>query len=322
MRREVVEALAQVEAELNVSFPESVKEFLATRRSGQVRVGSEPWRFPICDRPPSADVVVSQSKAFRSEWKLAGVVIANDGLGNDLLLLPATETNTLGVTLYVILRDAAEIREVSNTLEDAARSERLDYLYGDAYDYRLDPDGTVVKFDMDAYMASLMGEDLAEPGPDASDDERKAWLAHCLHERKHDDAERVLNGLLSLSEKAESQHHRAFAYWKLAELYSNGFGPIAADPELASRHNQTAIDLGSTQALTMRAYWHVLGEVLPKDLQRGYELLLAADQKHRVESGASPLTPMLEALRAQIEAERGNAPDESPAAEVRAIRRL
>jgi hypothetical protein len=308
MRREVVEALERVEAELDVSFPESVKEFLAKRRSDQVRLGSEQWRFPICDGVPSPDVVVSQSKAFRSEWKLLGVVIANDGLGDDLLLLPADGGRTLGVTLYAMMHGPAEIREVADTLADAERSERLDYLYGDTYEYRLDPDGTVVKFDLDAYTASLMGEDLAEPGSDASDDERKVWLGRSIDGGNHDDAERVLNGLLSLSEKAESQHHRAWAYLKLAELYSKGFGAVAADPELAAQYNQTAIDLGSIPALSMRSYWHVLGEILPRDLQRGYELMLAADQKYRVESGDSFLAPMLEALREQIEAEGGSVP--------------
>jgi hypothetical protein len=307
MREAIRVAIREAEAELGVSFPETVVVFLAGVPGPQVRLGHEDWYFPIAEDPPEGTTLLEMSRAFRDEWKLRGVTIATNGIGDDLVLLPEADGRTLSPIPYVMLHEVAQVREMAPDLATAASVRKLDYIWGDDYVYRLDDDGNPVGYEEQASFATdAPPSDKALEGEGASDHDRKSWLDGLIGDRQFDRAAEIVAGLVDLAGTAEDAYYRGWASFKLGNLYMDGFGTIPRDVDLALKHNGDAVALGHRTATSTRAFWYFEGTGVPRDLQKAHDTLVQANERTKTEDDPEgQYASHLQALRLMLTAKHG-----------------
>ncbi|HEX2532302.1 MAG TPA: SMI1/KNR4 family protein [Chitinophagaceae bacterium] len=308
MPARLLQKMEEAETRLGVLFPEEIRSFLSGLPQAEVPFGEEEWLFgSFWDE--TGNYLVERSLDFRENWTLPGVIIAGNGIGDYLVLLPDAATGRLASTLYVLLHETAEIKVFADSLQQALEAGPLDYFWSGETLYSLDEEEKLV------IGPRPSGEkDQPEAAPLSSDDEGDSGLRSAI-DRWIDEEEtgrwaQILEGLHQLTRSADP-HHQAWAYYKLSDLYFKGFGPQPVHLEKALSYNEEAVRLKHHKSMANRAFCCLAGHGLEKDVNKAWELAHEANELSKQNSfidiiSGSKDKGAYESLLDRIRKEQGN----------------
>ena len=139
---DLAQRLESIGDELGVVLPIEVHRFLEGLEQPQLRVANDEWEFWAKD-PELAEQMVPATGLFRKEWNLAGVVLADNGLGDYLLLLPSATGQSFDAAVYVMAHESGEIRIYAPSLAKIHTAVDLYAIPDEDCVYRLNDDGEV-----------------------------------------------------------------------------------------------------------------------------------------------------------------------------------
>jgi hypothetical protein len=91
MHEELLAKIAEAEIKLDFTFPASIRRFLSMLKDWEYKFKEERSFFNIVREINSTEKknsIVEDSVSFRQDWGLNGVLIAHNGVGDHLLVLP------------------------------------------------------------------------------------------------------------------------------------------------------------------------------------------------------------------------------------------
>ncbi len=271
---EIRQLLDDLSTELGITFPGDVIAFLSQLEQPVAKFGSDEWWFSAAD-PELIDQALTRTRQFRKEWGLDGFVLADNGMGDELVMLPVAEDSpspqALASTVFVMMHEVGELRLFALSPAELASSGDIYATDEDDCVYRLNDNGEVEKGP--AY-GRMPGEPV-ERAPDPLDLKRE--LDRLIDDNRFERAECLLEGLSSLARDGGT--HAAWAEHKLSELYRHGFGPIPEDLEKMLAHNAEAVRLGNESALAHRAFFHFKGIGVEQNLELAEKLARDANKR-------------------------------------------
>jgi tetratricopeptide (TPR) repeat protein len=279
--------LKEAENKLSCRLPVEIFDFIVELTADEVSFGEETWIFgTINDKEDN--FIIDNSKEFREYWELNGVVIAHNGVGDYLVLLPL-QNGELSSAIYIMMHENAEIKLFSESIDAALKYGPEDYFWDKRIFYSRDED-------YDETLTHRVPGDITDAAP--IDPEAKEFLD--LREKKSaiddliDDEEtgrlsEILEGLDELT-NCNDQHTQAWAFYKLSDIYFKGFGPLPRNIEKAMEYNEQAVDLGNLQATANRGFCFFAGIGVEKDLQKAYDLVKHANEESKKNMFMSALT--------------------------------
>jgi hypothetical protein len=267
--------LENLSTELGITLPDDVVAFLSQLEQPVAKFGNDEWWFSVAD-PELTVQALARTRRFRKEWGLDGFVLADNGLGDELVLLPSPGDDSeppqeLGSSVYVLMHEVGELRNFARSVTELGSSGDIYATDSDDCVYRLNDDSVVERGP--AY-GRAPGE-AYERAPDSLDLKRE--LDGLIDDRRFDRAEYVVEGLSSLT--PDDGKHAAWAHHKLSELYRHGFGPIPEDLEKMLAHNAEAVRLEHESALANRAFFHLKGIGVEQNLELAEKLAREANKR-------------------------------------------
>src|SRR5688572_2135351 len=282
MHEELLQKLAEAEFKLDFKFPASIRRFLASLEKWEYQFKDQVWYFNIVhdiNDPDTNTSIIENSRTFRDEWRLKAVVIAHNGLGDYMLLLPnKTEPELMDEMLYVMWHEVAQIRVLSWNIDEAVRHGLDEFIYRDECVYALDDQGNLVEGyelrrleDPGSYVKYLrdrqtIQESEAEPGePDLvmelHNQLQKAdgWI----DEERTDKISEILSTLHACVEEGTWSKR---AHLVLNRIYMKGFG-IPANPEKAIYHAIKSAEEGNYNAMSDLAFYYFKGMGVEQNFQ-------------------------------------------------------
>ncbi|MCZ8214780.1 MAG: hypothetical protein O9262_01000, partial [Cyclobacteriaceae bacterium] len=263
MKRHIKAKLRQAQDELGLYLPEKIFDFIAKLDKADVKFGSETWSFcSVNDKPKdsSDNYIIDRSVNFSNEWSLDGIIFADNGIGDYLLVLPYE----CGERILVTMHEIAELRLFSNNIDELSKTGPENYVVSDNYLFKLDEDNNLIR-----------GEIPSEGGSSreyfGDDYQLRSYLDNLIDDQKTEKITDIVIGLEELIENADEKH-KVWALNKLSDIYLKGFGAMPPDMTKALDYNQKAIDLNSHQALANRAACYFFGLGMSKDVAKALSL--------------------------------------------------
>jgi hypothetical protein len=149
MKEAILAKIAQTEQDLGLIVPDSVKEWMASFTYFEVDFGnSDTWLFyTLLEIEYEAkgeklfswgdNYMTGTSEDFQHEWKMKGMVIADNGCGDYLFLVPENcydaSCKTLSPTLFIMLHETAELKRYSCALPCALETGGFEWRYPPNY---------------------------------------------------------------------------------------------------------------------------------------------------------------------------------------------
>lgn len=134
----------QIAKSLDMIIPEKITEFIDSLNEFTITCGNMEW-----DIWNDTDGIVEYSKSFSKELKLKLVVIADNGIGDHLLLLSKQENSSpqkMRESIYVLQHESATIKRYSQSFEEALNfTDDDDFLFKKTFVYRLDKTNELIK---------------------------------------------------------------------------------------------------------------------------------------------------------------------------------
>lgn len=280
MIEQLTTKLKQAQNTLGLRFPEPLFNFIANLHEVEVELDDEEWSFwSVNDSPndPNDNYIIERSVDFKNEWGLDGLVFADNGIGDYLLVLP----NDCGEQILVMMHEVAELRLFSNSIQELSEKGSEGYFFSDDYIYKLDEDNNLIKGENEQSRTSsrdYFGDDY----------QLRSYLDDLIDDQKTERVSDIIIGLEQLIENAD-ELHKIWALNKISEIYLKGFGAIPRDMTKALDYNQRALDLNSHQAFSNRAACYFFGLGLDKDIEKALELALKANELSKQNQFASTL---------------------------------
>ena len=284
MHEELLQKLAEAELKLDFKFPASIRRFLSSLEEWTYSFKGGEWFFPIVldiNDPNKNNSIVEKSLEFREEWGLNGVIIAHNGVGDDMVLLPNKKDPALmDEMLFVMWHEVAEIRILSWNIDEAVRHGLDEFIFRNDCVYALDEDGNLSEGyelkrleDPESYIQYLKD---SQPAPESEDDtgQTEPDPAMELHDQLQQagdwiDEERTdkISEILSILQACvdeDSWSRRAHLF--LNRIYMRGFG-IPADPEKAIYHALKSAEEGNYNAMSDLSFYYLRGMGVKQNFQ-------------------------------------------------------
>jgi hypothetical protein len=269
MKRHVTTKLKEAQRKLGLYFPDQLFDFISRLDKTDVKFGKETWLFwSLTDKPNNAteNYIVDSSVNFNNEWGLDGLVFADNGIGDYLLVLP----NDCDEQILIMMHEVAELKLFSKSIQELAEKGPENYFWSDNYLYKLDEDNNLIRGEKQEDVTSArdyFGEDY----------KLRSYLDDLIDDQKTDKVTDIIIGLEELIENAD-ENHRVWALNKLSDIYLRGFGVMPPDMTKALDYNQRAIDLNSHQAFSNRAACYFFGLGVTKDAEKALEFATRANE--------------------------------------------
>ena len=284
MHEELLQKLAEAELKLDLKFPASVRRFLASLEKWTYSFKDDEWYFPIVldiNDPNKNNSIVENSLAFREEWGLNGVIIAHNGVGDYMLLLPnKNEPSLIDEMLYVMWHEVAEIRILSWNIDEAVKHGLDEFIFRNDCVYSLDEEGTLsegyelkrledpesyIEYLKDRQPAQETEEDTAqnEPDPVMELHDQLQQASDWIDEERTDKIGEIL---LILQACVDEGTWSRRAHLFLNRVYMKGFG-IPADPEKAIYHALKSAEENNYNAMSDLSFYYLRGMGVEQNFQ-------------------------------------------------------
>jgi len=134
---------ALIEKTLNIVIPESVISFVLHQTEFTIQCGNIVW-----DLWNQTESIIEYSRSLSLELKLNILILADNGIGDHLLLLPSNENSTSQImkkNIYVLEHESATVKRYAASFEQALTyTSDDDFIYKKSFVYKLE-DNELVK---------------------------------------------------------------------------------------------------------------------------------------------------------------------------------
>jgi TPR repeat protein len=215
--------------------------------------------------------IATATEGFREEWKINGLVVADNGIGDALVLLPDDSDETFRAQVFVVMHETGEIKTFAESLDELLQEGPHDYSWSDDYYLKLNDDGSVSKYEHSAE-GDLTLDDIYD-----DDYKLRHHIDDLIDDEKTGRTTEILDGLEKLT-ACDDKDHAAWAFNKLSDIYLRGFGPVPKNLDRALEYNQHAMGLGSHKAYSNRAACYFAGIGMERDLHKALEMAKHANE--------------------------------------------
>jgi hypothetical protein len=275
MQHFILNKIKFAEEKLKVKLPDDITEFLATLKSQNVAFKTEEWFFyTLSDSKenPDDNFIFESSEGFKKAWDVNGVVIASNGIGDYLVLLPDNVTGTIKDDIYISLHEYGEIRLFAEDIFSLQLYGPKDYLTSSDFYIKLDNGNVVQGIQANESYKHDQDDEIFGIGY-GKRSKLDEWIDNNEFEKTHD----ILQGLEELR-SCGIQELEIWALNQLSNLYLKGFGPILRDINKALEFNERAISLNSHKAYSNLAAAHLAGIGVNKDLEKALYYITKANE--------------------------------------------
>lgn len=130
-----------------MSIPTTIVDFIVGLDGSEVEFGKESWLFgTVSDARKGLETnyVLRMSRIFKEDWGIVGVILATNGIGDYLLLLPDQQGSSLRKEIFVVDHEEAMIKLFAPSLECLLTSGPEKWCLSDLHVARLDDDDQLV----------------------------------------------------------------------------------------------------------------------------------------------------------------------------------
>jgi Sel1 repeat len=297
MQEEILIKIEEAEKGLGVVFPANIRNFLLSLNDYGHFLGKEEWYFDIYnDVKNGTNTILEDSLTFKEDWKLDAVVLAHNGMGDYLLLLPKLYPkkidHQLDEIVFVLWHELAEIRIFAYDLSEALDEDFESGPTGDEYVFRINDDDTLEEgfelrriYDPVSYVEYLKSKFL-EPvavQPEGNG-EGEEWLQ--LHERvnqasewiEEEKSDKIDEILAILQECVNDEFLGPRAHWLLSKVYMKGIG-LPANLALAIDYVQKSAASGNYNAMADLSFYYFKGMGVAQSTLKAIEWMESANEK-------------------------------------------
>ena len=263
----IKEKLRQVEKELNYKFPITIYDFILNLNHNEVELAEDIWCFNTVLDEEDENFILESSLFFEKQWKIKGIVIAQNYGGDELVLL-----NHIGNHLeeiFVTIHETAEIKLFSKNINELIKNGPLDYYFDQNFVLKLDDDENPI------WNNNFLI--LSENEISISDRELKSKIDDLIDDLKFEKKLEIIQGLEKLT-LSDEEDIKIWALNKLSELYLRGFGELQVDFNKAFVYNNKAINLNSYKAYASLAFCLMSGYGIEKNLKKSLEFAVKANE--------------------------------------------
>lgn len=259
-----------IEDHFKGAFHKEHRDFLIKLTHNEILFSDEPWFFSYDeDLSEYENFVIRWTRDFRNEFNLNYFVIADNGLG-DYLLVSDSQVNE-DKRLLIMLHEMGQIKVYANSLENALNSEIREYMVED-WIYRINSEShTEIN---DNYEEGILSKDGQESDPEY---ELRFNLMNIYDEEETDRSSELLSGLEELLNSNEPIH-KIWALRTLSKIYLKGFGPIPLNHSKAVSYLLRAVEENDYMAMADLAAAYFAGIGVERDLNKSLSLLEKANQ--------------------------------------------
>jgi hypothetical protein len=275
MKNWVLNKIKYAEQQLQTKLPEEIVEFISSLKSHEIFFKEEEWFFfTLADAKDNSEdnFIIESSEHFRKIWGVNGVVIASNGIGDNLVLLPDKKNNELKDQIFVSLHEYAEIRLFAEDIFSLQLYGPKDYFSLPDFYIKLEETG------------AIEGNQASDFYKYEEDDKvfgigygNKSQLDDWIDDERFDKASDIIAGLEELS-SSETDHLKIWALNKLSDIYLRGFGTISQNIAKALEMNHLAISLHSHKAYSNLAAAYFAGIGVDKDLKKALTYITKAQE--------------------------------------------
>lgn len=297
MQDEILLKIVEAEEKLGYRFPASIRNLLLNLDDFGRFFGKEEWYFDIYnDTKNQTNTIVEDSLSFREDWKLEGIVFAQNGMGDHLLLLPKQYPQKLEGQLdeiiFVFWHELGEVRIFAYDLAEALDEDFDPGPEGDDFVYRIDEEDRVEEgfelrriYDPVAYLEYLKKNIPAVSSSESdADPQGEEWLR--LHERVNEVSDWVseenagkLDEMLStLNECLADEFLGPRAHWLLSKIYMKGIG-LPVNTEKGIHHVEQSAKAGNYTAMADLAFYYFKVVGVSQSTLRAIEWMESANEK-------------------------------------------
>lgn len=262
----IKEKLKRVEKELNYKFPITIYDFILNLNHNEVELAEDIWCFNTVLDEEDENFILESSLFFEKQWKIKGIVIAQNYGGDELVLL-----NHIGNHLeeiFVTIHETAEIKLFSKNINELLKNGPLDYYFDQNFVLKLDDDENPI------WNNNFLI--ISENDTSISDRELKSKIDDLIDDLKFEKKLEIIQGLEKLT-LSDEEDIKIWALNKLSELYLRGFGELQVDFNKAFVYNNEAINLNSYKAYASLAFCLMSGYGIEKNLKKSLEFAVKAN---------------------------------------------
>jgi hypothetical protein len=263
----IKEKLRQVEKELNYKFPITIYDFILNLNHNEVELAEDIWCFNTVLDEEDENFILESSLFFEKQWKIKGVVIAQNFGGDELVLLDHNENNL--EEIFVTIHETAEIKLFSKNINELIKNGPLDYYFDQNFVLKLDDDENPI------WNNNFLI--ISENDTSISDRELKSKIDDLIDDLKFEKKLEIIQGLEKLT-LSDEEDIKIWALNKLSELYLRGFGELQVDFNKAFVYNNEAINLNSYKAYASLAFCLMSGYGIEKNLKKSLEFAVKANE--------------------------------------------
>lgn len=272
MNTHVISKLNEAEKTLGLKLPEKLFDFISGLNQPEVTLGNETWFFlTVLDDAEDANenYIIQSSLNFNKTWGLEGIVVADNGIGDYLVVLP----EELQEIILVLMHETAELKLFGKNILEVIENGPLDYFWDDNFLYKLDDDNRLIKAkDSAKYISNCDSENYF-----GKDYDLRTQIDSWIDTEDYGKTSDILTGLKELTESNNTKH-KIWSLNKLSDLYFKGYGPIQKDIDQALKYNQLAIDQNSHIAFANLAFCYFSGIGMNKDYSAALDYALKANE--------------------------------------------
>lgn len=282
MNSTVVQNIAIAEKELNTPFPPKLRDFICSLYDLEMEIGDDTWFFSIVDKKIFAvndNPIVSMSNNFREQWKIPAIVFAYSGIGDYLAVWPDAGNEQTCERIFLLVNNSYKLEYYAPDIFSAYSGHFSPPDLESFSSYRLEENGEITAdsgfgISSNYQSSALPAESGSEPFYIDEYDRKKSIAYDMIDNEETDKYEEILDILHELTQHPD---YAPRAWYKLAELYFKGFGPLVQNMELALEYNGKAVELGHAKSMANRAWCYFSGFGLEKNIHKAYELIKAAN---------------------------------------------
>ncbi|WP_396145485.1 SMI1/KNR4 family protein [Flavobacterium sp.] len=263
----IKEKLKRVEKELNYKFPITIYDFILNLNHNEVELAEDIWCFNTVLDEEDENFILESSLFFEKQWKIKGVVIAQNFGGDELVLLDHNENNL--EEIFVTIHETAEIKLFSKNINELIKNGPLDYYFDQNFVLKLDDDENPI------WNNNFLI--ISENDTSISDRELKSKIDDLIDDLKFEKKLEIIQGLEKLT-LSDEEDIKIWALNKLSELYLRGFGELQVDFNKAFVYNNEAINLNSYKAYASLAFCLMSGYGIEKNLKKSLEFAVKANE--------------------------------------------
>lgn len=267
VKDKIKEKLRQVEKELNYKFPINIYDFILNLNHNEVELAEDIWCFNTVLDEEDENFILESSLFFEKQWKIKGIVIAQNYGGDELVLLNHNGNNL--EEIFVTIHETAEIKLFSKNINELLKNGPLDYYFDQNFVLKLDDDENPI---WNNNFSILSENDIS-----ISDRELKSKIDDLIDDLKFEKLLEIIQGLEKLT-LSDEEDIKIWAFNKLSKLYLRGFGELQVDFNKAFIYNNEALNLNSYKAFASLAFCLMSGYGIEKNLKKSLELAVKANE--------------------------------------------